>query len=281
MPPSLATTQKDRIAHFLHEGMAPIDIASVEGVSRRTVEKIRANLETFDDHTAPKFKKMGRPSALTPGMQAALRFFLEAKPWAYLEEMALYLFDEFDVVVALSTISRSLKNQMKISRKVMKKEALERSQTCRNAYMLRISEFISDQLVFLDESAANEHTMNRKHGWASVGISPSVIRSVKRGERYSILPAYAIDGILAYHLYQGSIIGSRFEWFFREEVLPRCNAYPGPKSVLIMDNASIHHTEVKEFFKLHLFLLIKRHLGNSKPLSRSRRFTRFSASLFP
>jgi hypothetical protein len=52
---------------------------------------------------------------------------------------------------------------MKISRKVLKKKALERSQLCRNSYQLQISEYISDMLVFLDESAANEHTMNRKH----------------------------------------------------------------------------------------------------------------------
>ena len=77
--------------------------------------------------------------------------------------MTLYLFDEFDVVVVFFTISRSFKIQMKINRKIMKKKTLKKSQTCRNVYMLRISEFINDQLVFLDENAANEHTMNKKH----------------------------------------------------------------------------------------------------------------------
>lgn len=65
-------------------------------------------------------KKMGRPHALSPGMQAALKHFLEAEPWAYLEEMSEYLSDEFDIFVDLSTISRTLK-RMKISRKLLKK----------------------------------------------------------------------------------------------------------------------------------------------------------------
>ncbi len=31
-----------------------------------------------------------------------------------------------------------------------------------------------------------------------------------------------------------------FEGFFREELLPVCNPYPGPRSVIIIDNASWH-----------------------------------------
>ncbi len=73
-----------------------------------------------------------------------------------------YLFDEFDVFVNTTIISRILK-RLKISRKVMKKKTMKRSQTCRNAYVLKINEYISDMLMFLDESAANEQIMNRRH----------------------------------------------------------------------------------------------------------------------
>jgi phosphoribosyl-dephospho-CoA transferase len=109
---------------------------------------------------------------------------------------------------------------------------------------LQISEYISDMLVFLDESAANEHTMNRKHEWASFEISLTVIRPVKRSERYSVLSTYCVDEILATHIHQDSIDASRFEWFLREEILSRCNAFSDLKSVLIMNNASIHHSKV-------------------------------------
>lgn len=95
-------------------------------------------------------------------------------------------------------------------------------------------------LVYLDESAANEQTINRQPGWALFGISPTVIRPVHRSERHSFLTTHCQDGILALHIHQGATSGARFEWFLREEVLPRCNAFPGPKSVLIMDKVILN-----------------------------------------
>ena len=47
---------------------------------------------------------------------------------------------------------------------------------------------------FLDESAANERTMDRKYGWAPVGVTSHEYKSIKRSERWSILPVYAVEG---------------------------------------------------------------------------------------
>ncbi len=96
--------------------------------------------------------------------------------------MLYYLFDDWGIIVALSTLFNALK-VMKINRKCLKREALERSQECRNLYFLDVSQFTHEMLVFLDESAANEHTMHRKRGWALYDISPRIIRPVKRSER--------------------------------------------------------------------------------------------------
>lgn len=117
---------------------------------------------------------------------------------------------------------------------------------------------MANQLIYLDESAANEQTRFRKRGWAGYGLSPIVTRPVKRSERWSVLPAYNIDGILAWHIFQGGISGARFEWFLQEEVLLRCTPFPGNNSVLIMDNASIHHTEVsfEVYFNIKSNILI-------------------------
>ena len=157
--------------------------------------------------------------------------------------MKYYLFDDWGITVHQSTIFRTLKT-MKVNRKCLKRKALERSQECRNMYFLDVSQFSHDMLVFLDESAANEHIMHRKRGWAEYDISPRVILSVKRSERWSILSTYCFDGILAKHIHQGSISEARFEWFLANEILPRCNRFPESKSVIILDNASVHHTQV-------------------------------------
>ena len=35
-----------------------------------------------------------------------------------------------------------------------------------------------------------------------------------------------------------------FEDFLIDDVLPLCNAYPAPQSIVILDNASIHHSNI-------------------------------------
>lgn len=62
--------------------------------------------------------------------------------------------------------------------------------------------------------------------------------------RWSILPAYTIDGYIATVLFQGSINTMRFEDFVIDFVLSRCTPFPGRNSVLVMDNCSIHRLEV-------------------------------------
>jgi transposase len=41
-------------------------------------------------------------------------------------------------------------------------------------------------------------------------------------------------------IYQGAISTDLFLEFLQERVLPNCEAFPGKRSVLVMDNASIH-----------------------------------------
>jgi transposase len=56
------------------------------------------------------------------------------------------------------------------------------------------------------------------------------------------LPAYTQDGIILARVFQGSTDSTVFEDFI-EQLFPLCSRWPEPKSVLVMDNASIHHPE--------------------------------------
>lgn len=65
-----------------------------------------------------------------------------------------------------------------------------------------------------------------------------------RDQRYQILPPYAQDGIVLSRVFRGSTDASVFEDLdFIEQLLQHCGKLPEPKSVLVMDNASFHHTE--------------------------------------
>lgn len=94
---------------------------------------------------------LGPTPLIHPAARIGLQHFLEAHPWAYQDEMLYYLFDDWGITVALSTLSNALK-VLKIDRKYLKREALERSQECRELYGLDFSQFTHEMLVFLDET---------------------------------------------------------------------------------------------------------------------------------
>ncbi|KAJ6542874.1 hypothetical protein B0H19DRAFT_875396, partial [Mycena capillaripes] len=57
-----------------------------------------------------------------------------------------------------------------------------------------------------------------------------------------ILPVLTLDGIIAHDVIEGSVNTEHFLSFL-EEHIPLTNPYPGPRSVLVLDNCSIHHAE--------------------------------------
>ena len=110
--------------------------------------------------------------------------------------------------------------------------------------MIQLSKFNAWQLVFIDESRSNERTGDRRNGWAPKGCLVMVKQLLKRTPKWSILLAYTIDGYISTVLFQGSINIERFEDFIIDFVLPRCTPFPGRNSVLVMDNCSIHYSDV-------------------------------------
>ena len=72
-------------------------------------------------------------------------------------------------------------------------------------------------------------------------MTPVQVARFQREKRFQILPAYTQDGILLARGFQGSTNAAVFEEF-TEQLLPLCSPWPERNSVLVMDNASIHHT---------------------------------------
>ena len=56
-----------------------------------------------------------------------------------------------------------------------------------------------------------------------------------------MLTAYTIDGYIKALVFDGTCDGDIFEGFIIDQVLPLCNPYPNPRSVIVLDNASVHH----------------------------------------
>ena len=110
--------------------------------------------------------------------------------------------------------------------------------------MVRLTEWSHEQLMYVDESAANERTLDRKYGWAPIGQKATIVEPFTRSKKWSILPVYTQDGFIDYEIIHGSYNAEMFKDFLRNHVIPHTTPFPGPRSVLIMDNAKIHRDEV-------------------------------------
>ena len=126
----------------------------------------------------------------------------------------------------------------------MQRRAAEQNELLRHAWLLKLATWTAEQLIFIDKSAANERSMDCKYGWAPLGVTPHIYASIKRSERWSILPVYTIDGYVNWEVIQGSYDKELFNNFVHNKVIPLTTLYPGVQSILIMDNAKIHHSDV-------------------------------------
>ena len=115
----------------------------------------------------------------------------------YLDEMGIWLYQQYTIHVSDSTISRVLKRE-KISWKVLLCLAAERNATLRADWLARLTAWEPEWIMFVDESAANERSADRKRGWAPIGISAEHFVPVKKSMRWSILPCYTLDGYIAW-----------------------------------------------------------------------------------
>lgn len=63
-----------------------------------------------------------------------------------------------------------------------------------------------------------------------------------------------------WEIVHGSFDKALFNTFIQTAVLPFCTPFPGPKSVIVMDNCKIHFSEVSTT-NTHLFLSLLIALG--------------------
>jgi DDE superfamily endonuclease len=142
------------------------------------------------------------------------------------------------------------------------RKAIERNAEKRALFVYHIGiHFTPEQLVFVDESACDRRTAYRGKAWAFRGQRAVRKAFFVRGKRcvlqmhilffpililchrYSVLPALSLDGILSVNIVQGSFNQTTFAEFI-EGLLDTMNPFPGPKSVIVMDNCTIHHTDL-------------------------------------
>jgi hypothetical protein len=109
-------------------------------------------------------------------------------------------------------------------------------------YNLWDSGFRLYHYVVVDESGCDKQSGFRRMGWSPLGVTPIQIARFQRERRWQILLAYKQDGVILARVFQGSTDSTIFEDFV-EQLLLLCGRWPEPKSVLVMDDATIYYTE--------------------------------------
>jgi hypothetical protein len=126
----------------------------------------------------------------------------------------------------------------------MQEEARERDPILRAAWFRKLASYDAKQLVFLDESGFNSKLGRRFRGFAPKGQAVRMKVKLCKAEHLSMLPAFTVDGYIACNVYRGAVSKEDYIAFLDEDLLPLCGPYPAPRSIIVMDNCSIHHGPV-------------------------------------
>lgn len=181
----------------------------------------------------------GRHPLLSPLQTKFLLALLDHSPDLYLDEIQEQLAEQHNLEVSLWTISRTLK-RLGMSSKKLSKAAAERCEEARHDFAIEMGDIPPEYLVTADEAAVNVLTTYRTNGWSLQGLRARKKCCFVRGTRYSVLPAISLAGVLYSHIKIGAYNGDQF-LIWLEGLLQIMNPYPGPHSVLILDNCRIHH----------------------------------------
>ncbi len=252
MPGPLPASLRSKILRLLLLHWAPWAIAEEVHCCPATVYNIQENLFMYNSPFRPQFRPKGAPRKVFKAAENGLIAYLEDQPWAMQKEMVWYIWEEWGINVHQSTISRILKRRGWSIKKGQRVGVRQNDELRLNwvADMLRLT---AEQLVFVDESLFNETTGWRHQAYAPVGQPARYQASRTRGHCWSVLPAYTKDGYLSCTgIREGWFNGEAFFRWLADKLLPLCSPFPAPRSVIIMDNASVHcNSRIEELITSH------------------------------
>ena len=99
--------------------------------------------------------------------------------------------------------------------------------------------------LWIDETGCDRRNSLRNYGYGIRGHTAQNFSLKFRGKRYSALSVLSREGIEDTYIVEGTVDGEIFMEFLQKQVLPILLPFDGhnPRSVVIMDNASIHHVD--------------------------------------
>ena len=253
MPKAYSTDLRWRIVWtYLASNATLTDIASTFCLSERTVRRyVDLFYQTGD--VLPKESAHGPKKLLGDHEQVVVLQLILSTPGFYLQELQAELLKKFGVPVSVPTICRTLRF-MGCTRQSMHHVAIQRSDILRARFMAEISLYDPEMLIWLDETGCDRRHTVRKYGYSIRGLPLCDHRLLVRGTRYTAIPIISMAGVHDVYLHRGTMNGDSFVRFLHTCLLPILKPFNwlNPRSVVILDNASIHHVqEVHDLIETH------------------------------
>lgn len=213
-----------------------------------TVRNALSNYEYFGT-TIARHNRGGRRPVLTKDIEQAFLIHLVDNPHKLLRELVVFGKNQCGVEVTVSALCKMFK-RVRWSYKVMRRVAPGRNLELQSLYQYKMLDFEPSMLIFIDESGSDRRTGFRRKGRAPIGITPVKRDPCNRGPRLQMVGAYGQNGLIYGRVVKGTVDADAFKDFIEYLVKNYCRPWPEDDSVLVMDNASFHHTpEIEEICK--------------------------------
>ena len=180
----------------------------------------------------------------TDEVQLILLQVVLAHPGIKLHELQAELEYLTGTQVATSTICQVL-HKNGFSRQRMRLCASQRDADIRARFVSEVAIYKADMFIFLDETGTDRRDVLRRHAYSLRGKPAMAQRLLVRGQRLSSIAIMSLAGVLDCQVVTGNVDGDVYYDFVLKRLLPHLMPFDGtnPHSVVVLDNASIHHVE--------------------------------------
>jgi len=192
---------------------------------------------------------MAGPSLIHPDSLffIALAELVDRLPMLFLDEIQRIIEQCTGYRYSLSQIQEAITRQGYTHHKVLEYRAMEQNHNLRTLYQANMMlNYTASQLVYFDETHSQAKDFRRRYGYGIRGLPAFAnVRNLAHGKGKSAAAAcaLALDGMMAVRVTEGKMNADYITAFIIEDVIPEMTAFPGPKSVLVMDNASVHEVD--------------------------------------
>ncbi|KAJ7717202.1 hypothetical protein B0H16DRAFT_1247678, partial [Mycena metata] len=193
-------------------------ICSTLLVSQSSIYRWAALFDEFGSVSPPPSPIIGRPRIIGLAALTAIKEIYTKHADTYLMELQWWLLIHHAISISISSLQETLE-RAGLTRKLLHKIAVERDVEQHRDYL---------------------HTI--QSGFSGTGRE-FVTDVFICGLRYSLVAAMSLDGYIAQRVFEGSLDSFDFFDFITEDVVPQMGVFPDDRSVLVMDNCRIHHTD--------------------------------------